>query len=283
MRMDRRRFVSTAAAGIVGTSVTVRGTGRAVQGANDRITVGLIGCGGMGRSNLQNFLRMGDVQVAAVCDLYEFNRNRALKLTEGQKSAEPVAAVADFRRVLDRKDIDAVIVATPDHWHAIPTILACDAGKDVYVEKPLAHNVREGRLMVQAAKRNNRVLQMGTQQRSGAHFREAVDLVRGGAIGKVTRVATWNFGNQWPHGAGNHAGLGPADRPRLGLLPRARAQGTVQYQPLHLELPLVLGLRRRDDDRLGRAPHRYRALGDERQRPARRHGGRQQVRPPGQP
>ena len=191
MRMDRRRFVSTAAVGIVGASVSVRGSGQGVQGANDRITVGLIGCGGMGRSNLQNFMRMPDVQVVAVCDVYEFNRNRALKMTEGQKGAGPVAAVDDFRRVLDRKDIDAVIVATPDHWHAIPTILACEAGKDVYVEKPLSHNVVEGRKMVEAVEKHKRVLQMGTQQRSGAHFQEAVKLVRDG---RSARSPAWRRG-----------------------------------------------------------------------------------------
>jgi predicted dehydrogenase len=213
MRMDRRRFVSSAAAGFVGASVSVRGAGRAVQGAGDRITLGLIGCGGMGRSNLQNFLKMRDAQVAAVCDVYEFNRNRALKMAEDQKGAGPVAAVDDFRRVLDRKDIDAVIVATPDHWHAIPTILACEAGKDVYVEKPISHNIVEGRRMVQAVEKHKRVLQMGTQQRSGPHFQEAVKLVRDGTIGKVTRVATWNYGNQSPNGAGNH----PDSAPPQGL------------------------------------------------------------------
>jgi predicted dehydrogenase len=211
--MNRRHFVSTTAAGIVGASVSVRGAGRTVQGANDRITIGLIGCGGMGRSNLQNFMRMPDVQVAAVCDVYEFNRNRALKMTESQKGAGPVAAVDDFRRVLDRKDIDVVIVAPPDHWHAIPTILACEAGKDVYVEKPLSHNIVEGRKMVQAVEKHKRVLQMGTQQRSGAHFQEAVKLVRDGKLGKITRVATWNFGNQSPHGAGNF----PDSAPPAGL------------------------------------------------------------------
>jgi predicted dehydrogenase len=213
MRMDRRRFVSTAAAGIVGASVSVRGSSQGVQGANDRITIGLIGCGGMGRSNLQNFLRMPDVQVAAVCDVYEFNRNRALKMVEGQKGAGQVAAVDDFRRVLDRKDIDVVIVAPPDHWHAIPTIMACEAGKDVYVEKPLSHNIVEGRKMVQAVEKHKRVLQMGTQQRSGAHFQEAVKLVRDGKIGKVTSVATWNYGNQSPYGCGNH----PDSAPPAGL------------------------------------------------------------------
>ena len=113
------------------------------------------------------------------------------------------APYRDFRRLLERKDIDAVIVAAPDHWHALPTILACEAGKDVYVEKPAATTVVEGRAMVTAARRFGRVVQVGTQQRGGAHFRRAVEIVRSGAIGTVSLCRAWNCSNELPDGIGN--------------------------------------------------------------------------------
>jgi predicted dehydrogenase len=125
-----------------------------------------------------------------------------MRMARDQKGGAP-AEHTDFRRVLDMKDVDVVVVCTPDHWHAIPTILACQAGRDVFVEKPLSHNIREGRQMVDAARQHNRIVQMGTQQRSGAHFQEAVKIVQDGTLGRVTRVATWNHGNQSPHGFGN--------------------------------------------------------------------------------
>src|SRR5206468_4235149 len=117
--------------------------------------------------------------------------------------ANKVQTYADFRRVLDRKDIDAVVIATPDHWHALITIMACQSGKDVYVEKPLALTIEEGRKMVEAARQYNRIVQVGTQQRSARHFARAAEIVRGGQIGRVTRVHTWNYGNQSPDGIGN--------------------------------------------------------------------------------
>ncbi|HXH06848.1 MAG TPA: Gfo/Idh/MocA family oxidoreductase, partial [Vicinamibacterales bacterium] len=182
--------------------------GRRQTPAAERVVVGFIGVGGMGRATLRNFLRMPEVRVAAVCDVWEHNRALAARITADQPGGA-AEAVADFRRVLDRKDIDAVVISTPDHWHAIPTVLACEAGKDVYVEKPLAHNIREGRKMVEAARRHRRVVQMGTQQRSGEHYREAVALLREGRIGRVTRVACWNLENVTPHGIGSPADTAP--------------------------------------------------------------------------
>ena len=159
----------------------------------------------------------------------------------------------DFRELLDRKDIDAVIVATPDHWHMIPMIMACQAGKDVYQEKPLSHTLVEGRHMVEAATRYQRVVQVGTQQRSGEHFMKAVELVRTGKIGKVTLAETWIHGNQYPEGLecppdseappwfDYNLWLGPA--PCAALQPGSHAW----------HFPLVLGLFRRHPDRLGHA------------------------------
>ncbi len=173
---SRREFVQVTAAATAATVLRAGG----VLGANERINVGLIGCGGRGSGVWQRFLKQPDVNPVAVCDVYE----PFLRRTAGAT----IAAVKDFRRLLDRKDIDAVIVATPDHWHAIQTVMACEAGKDVYCEKPLSLTVREGGLMSDAARRHNRVVQTGSQQRSGAHYAKAVTLMQDGAIGPVHKI-----------------------------------------------------------------------------------------------
>ena len=158
----------------------------------------------MGRSNIRDFIRMDDVSVAAVCDVWEHNRNRAVEMTGGK-----ARAFSDFRRVLELDEVDAVVISTPDHWHAPIAIAACQAGKDVYVEKPLARTIHEGRKMVEAAREHQRVVQMGTQQRSGKHYQEVVELVRQGKLGKVTRAAAWNYSNESPLGIGNPADSDP--------------------------------------------------------------------------
>ena len=200
MSISRRDFVKDSTLTAIGTTLALS-TGplaKNVLGANDKIVVGVIGCGSQGRWDMRDFLRQPDVQIAAVCDVYEANLNEAREMTDGK-----AATYKDFRKLLERKDIDAVIVATPDHWHAMPTIHACDAGKDVYVEKPLSHTIQEGRKMVDAARRNKRIVQMGTQQRSGQHFQKAVDIIRSGKLGKVAFVRTWNYSNELPQGIGN--------------------------------------------------------------------------------
>ncbi|HET8547495.1 MAG TPA: Gfo/Idh/MocA family oxidoreductase [Bryobacteraceae bacterium] len=177
------------------------GSSSAIQAAvrpSDRIRVGVIGCGGMGRMDLADFRRQPDVDIAAVCDVFQPNTERAREAAGGKAEA-----YSDFRRVLDRRDIDAVVIATPDHWHALMTVLACDAGKDVYVEKPVSHNVREGRLMVDAARRNRRIVQIGLQQRSGSHFQRAVRAVQEGRIGRVHFAQCWNH-----TGAADPKGMG---------------------------------------------------------------------------
>lgn len=175
-----------------------------VRGANDKVVVGFIGCGNMGSTNLKGFLAREDVEIAAVCDVYEPYLNRAVE-TIGRK----VDAYKDFRKVIERTDIDAVVVSTPDHWHAIPTVYACQAGKDVYVEKPLSHNIVEGRAMVRAAREHNRIVQLGTQQRSGTHFQRAVNIVKSGKIGKVTLARCWLVGNKFPDGVGREPDCAP--------------------------------------------------------------------------
>lgn len=163
-----------------------------VAGANRRVRVGLIGCGGMGSGDLRDMLKSG-AQLVALCDVDDAQVTKLASSVDKQFNQKPELTTRDFRRVLDRKDIDAVIVATPDHWHALPTVMACQAGKDVYVEKPLSLSIGEGRVMVDVARRTNRVVQMGTHQRSATHYIEAIDYVKTGALGKIRVVKTWAY------------------------------------------------------------------------------------------
>ncbi len=179
------------------------GVGAAVLGANDRLRVAQIGCGGRGSYEMRVCSGFPDVEIVAVADVYPPLIEKARATLGGKPEG-----YADFRRILDRKDIDAVFVSTPDHWHAIPSILACQAGKDVYCEKPLTHTIREGQAMVKAARRHKCVVQTGSQQRSARHFQKVVELVQGGHIGKVSLVECWNAGNDAPNGYGN-----PPDEP----------------------------------------------------------------------
>jgi predicted dehydrogenase len=203
-QINRRDFFKRTAVGSVSLSLAMSGAGAgSVVGANDRIRLGLIGCGRQGVSNMEYFIKQG-VEVAAVCDVYEPNLQKGLKAAGGKAKA-----LKDFRQVLDDKEIDAVIVATPDHWHALPTVMACQAGKDVYVEKPICVAVEEGKKMVEAARKYRRVVQVGLWQRSNLHFQKAVQLVQDGLIGKVSFVRTWNYANIYPEGIGNPADCDP--------------------------------------------------------------------------
>jgi len=195
MRMNRRVFMEGMSAGAA--SRALPGTAGAVP-ANDRIGVALIGCGGMGRMNLADFLRHPGVEAVAVCDV-DRQRMEVARKTAGERAR----AFGDYRRILELKEVDAVIVATPDHWHALMTVDACEAGKDVYVEKPVSWCVREGRLMVEAARRHQRVVQVGIQQRSGSHFQRAVKAVQEGRIGTVHYAQCWtHFYAPSPEGIG---------------------------------------------------------------------------------
>ncbi len=185
-RTSRRTFLRSAA--VAGVAIG-SGTGRAAPG--EKISIGVIGPGGMGMNLLQSFAAEPDVAVAWVSDPDSERMERAAKEAERISGSRPAQA-KDLRKVLDDRSVDAVIIATPDHWHGPATILACEAGKHVYVEKPCSHNLREGRLMVEAARRNKRVVQVGTQSRSAPHVREAMELLRGGAIGEVLVAKAWN-------------------------------------------------------------------------------------------
>jgi len=179
-RLTRREFLTTTAAAVAVPTIIPS----SAFGANERVVTGHIGIGRQGKYNLAAFLKLAPV--AAICDVDRAHLDDGVR--QVQEAGKTCDAYGDYRRLLDRKDIDAVVVSTPDHWHALPTIHACQAGKDVYVEKPLTHNVAEGRAMVDAARKSQRIVQTGSQQRSDNRFRLACELVRSGKIGKVTTV-----------------------------------------------------------------------------------------------
>lgn len=213
-KMERRDFLKTsiAAAGAIGAAAgadevlgapAIDSVKSPVLGANDQVRVGLIGCGGQGNWDSGDFARLPDVKIVALCDVYEGSIQKTM-LNPGLKlDPAKTPTYKDFRKLLEDKNIDAVIIATPDHWHAMPMIQACQAGKDVYVEKPLALTIEEGRMMVDAARKYKRVVQVGTQQRSARHFQKAVEIVRSGKLGKISRVHTWNYDDEFPNGIGN--------------------------------------------------------------------------------
>ena len=153
---------------------------------------------------LDPFLRNEEVEIVAVADVDDSQAAKAADTIAEKRDGRKPTTMRDYRAILDDPSINAVIIATPDHWHAQPTIQACQAGKDVYVEKPVAHNVLEGRAMVEAARKYNRVVAVGTQQRSSENFQKAVEAVRSGVLGKVTWVQTWNYENISPLGMGIH-------------------------------------------------------------------------------
>jgi predicted dehydrogenase len=190
----RREFLATSST--LAAARLARGDDPKPAPASESITLGFIGVGGMGSGLLNIFKGMPDVRVAAVCDVYEPHALRAKSAAAGKPDT-----YGDFRRVLDRKDIDAVVVATPDHWHAIPTILACQAGKDVYCEKPLAYRIGEGRAMVDAATKFKRVTQMGNLIHAGENYHRVVEIVRSGVLGTIHKARVWMAGNRAPIGS----------------------------------------------------------------------------------
>jgi predicted dehydrogenase len=202
------------------TAPFTRSVRAAEPGANDKLRIALIGSGGMGCGDLECFFGNPEVDCAVICDIDDAQIAKGLEVCAKAKRPKP-DTTKDFRRVLERKDVDAVIVATPDHWHALPTVMACQAGKDVYVEKPLALTIAEGAAMVEAARRHNRVVQMGSQWRSSKHIQEAAEFVKSGQLGKVSMVRGWAWldwqpeigrpaDGQPPAGADYDLWLGPA-------------------------------------------------------------------------
>lgn len=191
--ISRRRFLSTSTGAALGAAVGVSllPSTRAL-GANERFVVALVGCGGRGRFLAERLLERGDVEIAYLCDPDSRLFDQAAKTVEGGQGKRP-QTTTDFRRALDDDQVDALFNATPDHWHAIPTIMACQAGKDVYVEKPASHNIWEGRKMVEAARKYQRIVQLGTQNRSAPYVKAAVDYIRSGELGDVHLVRVINM------------------------------------------------------------------------------------------
>ncbi len=186
--LHRRQFLGmaarVAAAGLAAGAWVA--PARAQAGPNDKVRLAMIGCGGMGNRHLDSLIKRTDAEVVACCDAF---------IPRAQAARDKVGGSCewyqDFRRVLERPDVDAIFSATPDHWHALTCILACQAGKDVYVEKPVATTIHEGRAMVEAARRYGRVVQVGTQQRSQKLFQDAIGIVHSGKIGQVTAAGSW--------------------------------------------------------------------------------------------
>jgi predicted dehydrogenase len=225
----RRQFIQNTSLAAFGVSLTpvipAELLARKKQiSPSDKLILGLIGCRSMGFADAQDLLLQPDVELAAMCDvdsgILESRVKDVLKLQEKKPDL-----YKDYRKLLERKDIDAVVVGTPDHWHCLQTVHACEAGKDVYVEKPLANSVAECNIMLRAARRHKRVVQVGQQQRSGKEWKAAMDFIKSGQLGKIRRVTIWanfNYGagaekipdEPVPEGVDYNMWLGPApERP----------------------------------------------------------------------
>ena len=195
--MERRKFIKKSTAMAAGASIlpimplTSHAASR-IFGANEKVTVGVIGVNGMGMSDLRTFLQQEGVECAAMCDVDRNVLEERATETTGLQGKKP-DLYGDYRKLIERKDIDVVIIGTPDHWHCLPMVEACQAGKDVYVEKPLANTIQECNIMVEVARKYGRVVQVGQWQRSDPHWQNAVDFVRSGKLGKIRTVKVWAY------------------------------------------------------------------------------------------
>ncbi|MBD3266811.1 gfo/Idh/MocA family oxidoreductase [bacterium] len=203
--ISRRLFAQTGLAGALYASAPAMQTSR----AGEILRLGVIGCGNRGRYDVKNFLRFDGVEVTAICD--PDPRQMDAMMAESIKDRARPKRYADFRELLDRQDIDMVLIATPDHWHALPFIEACKAGKDVYCEKPAALTIYEGRQMVNAARKYNRITQIGTQQRSNPHYKQAREIILGGVLGQVTHIECWNVSNRLHRNMGSPPDCAPPE------------------------------------------------------------------------
>ncbi len=163
---------------------------RKAPGAGDKLVLGLIGCGGMGANDMRQLMKKPEIQIAALCDVDKNRMPADITAVTDQYSKAP-DLYGDYRKMLERKDIDGVIIGTPDHWHALNLIHAVEAGKDVYCEKPISHDITEAKSMAACAKHFNKIVQVGTWQRSTQDFTSAIDYVRSGKLGKVVKVHCW--------------------------------------------------------------------------------------------
>ena len=189
---SRREFVKKASLGALG--LTILPSIYSKVAASDKLRVAHIGLGGMGNSHMNWFANLPEVDIVALCDVDEIRLGETHKKLMGMKPGAKVDTYGDFRHILDRKDIDAITVATPDHWHAQIATLAFKAGKDVYGEKPLSYDMKEGKTMLKYANKYDRIFQMGNQIHAGDNFHRVVEIIQSGAIGKVHTVRLWKTG-----------------------------------------------------------------------------------------
>jgi len=225
MKNSRRKFIQKTGSSAMGLglfSIIPSKVWASTTAPNDQINVALIGCNGHGFSILRHHLNIEGVNCAAICDVDENVLGRRIKEVQDAYGQNP-KPYKDFRKLLEQKDIDAVIVGSPDHWHCLHMVSACEAGKDVYVEKPLANSIGECALMVEAAEYYKRIVQVGQQQRSGYTFSESIKMIRSGEIGKLRKVNIWsnfNYGSgalpaedgPVPEGVDYDFWLGPAPK-----------------------------------------------------------------------
>ena len=175
---------------------------------SDKVVVGVMGVGGRGTQLTGFFADRPDVEIAYICDVNAKQLPGAVKVVQDKKGKTP-KTVGDFRRILEDKSVDAMVCATPDHWHALATVMACQAGKDIYVEKPASHNIWEGRKMVEAARKYNRAVQVGMQNRSSSYCASARELIQSGKLGSVHLVRVYNMLNRDAAGRASPTPLRP--------------------------------------------------------------------------
>jgi len=221
MQKITRRTFSAGAAALALTAASAR----RVHGANERVRLGFIGVGNRGSQLLDAFLKLNDIQVTAFCDVYQPYLDRA----KGRIGS--ATTFTDFRKLIESPEVDAVVIATPDHWHAIQTIAACKAGRDVYCEKPLSITVREGRRMVEVARATKKIVQVGLHRRSSKLYARLAEEIQKGRIGKVSVGRSYRISNMAPAGIGRAV---PGDSPKdldwdmwLGPRPTRKFQATI--------------------------------------------------------
>ncbi|MBB1285140.1 Gfo/Idh/MocA family oxidoreductase [Flavisolibacter sp. BT320] len=190
--MQRRQFLKQGGTAALGLALLPGFARKAV--ASDRIRLAIIGLGGMGNQHLKWFAALPEVEIVALCDVDKDHLDKSLKSLSSLQPQSKAQGYGDFRQVLDRKDIDAISCATPDHWHAQIATLAFEAGKDVYGEKPLSYDIGEGQTMLKALNRHKRVFQMGNQIHAGDNFHRVVEIIQSGALGKIHTVRLWKKG-----------------------------------------------------------------------------------------
>jgi len=194
MKNKRRSFIKNSALGVAALNIPFGNIVFAsnITGANNRINVGVIGCNGMGWANTMSILKNEDVQLIAICDVDQNVIDRRLNEIS-KNSNHKIATYSDYRELLDNRDVDVVIIGTPDHWHCKMMVDSCEAGKQIYVEKPIANTIEECQIMLQAAEKYNSIVQVGQWQRSGPHYKQAIEIVRSGKLGKIRLVKVWAY------------------------------------------------------------------------------------------